>query len=96
MSSSRKQFLTAAGLVGAGLVTKTSAVALSPTPTPSPPPSPAAREFALRMRRFDPSLTAAQMTEIERGIDDLWKSGPKLHKGLTNGDAPSPGFEAGE
>jgi hypothetical protein len=32
-------------------------------------PSPQAREIALAMRRFDPTLTDAQLVAIARGID---------------------------
>jgi len=82
----RKDFLTTAGLAGGGLVAKADPKA----------PSPAAREFAQRMRRFDSSLTQSQLNDIEKGIDDLWKIGDKVHKGLVNADPTSPAFETGE
>lgn len=84
--STRKDFLTTAGIAGGGLVAKADPKA----------PSPAAREFAQRMRRFDPSLTQSQLAQIEKGIDDLWKLGEKVHKGLVNADPTSPAFEIGE
>ena len=82
----RKEFLTTAGAAGGGLVAKVDPKA----------PSPAAREFALKMRRFDPSLTQSQLIDIEKGIDDIWKFGEKTHKGLQNGDPASPPFLTGE
>lgn len=82
----RKDFLATTGLASGALVAKADPKA----------PSPAAREFAQRMRRFDPSLTQSQLTDIEKGIDDLWKIGDKVHKGLQNGDPTSPAFETGE
>jgi hypothetical protein len=48
------------------------------------------------MRGFDPSLTDAQLREIEKSIEEEWQLGRRLHEGLTNGDQPSPWFEAGE
>jgi hypothetical protein len=89
MSDTRKRFLTVAGLAAAGLAARADAKAAKA-------PSPAAREFAQRFRRYDPLLTSAQMTEIEKGIDELWKLGGSVHKGLENGDGTSPAFETGE
>ena len=86
---SRKQFLTAGGLLGAALIAK--AEAAKPKR-----PSAAAREFALRMRKFDSSLTAQQLAEIEKNVDDLWNLGSKVHKGLVNSDGTSPAFRLGE
>lgn len=48
------------------------------------------------MHRFDPALTDKEIHDIAKGIDDAWKAGRKLHKGLLNGDPPSPAFEIGE
>ena len=84
--ATRKDFLATTGIAGGALVAKADPKA----------PSPAAREFALRMRRFDPSLTQSQLKEIEKGIDDIWKFGEKVHKGLQNSDGTSPAFESGE
>ncbi len=103
MESTRKQFLAAAGLVGASLLAPTSVEAQSapspaPSPSATPAPSPAARAFAERMKRFDSSLTDAQLDEIAGGIDQLYTLGgdlrPKGH-GLINADPPTPQFEVG-
>ncbi|MGH7328965.1 MAG: hypothetical protein ACREJX_11510 [Polyangiaceae bacterium] len=85
----RKHFVTAGGLLGAALIAK--AEAAKPKG-----PSPAAREFARRMRKYDSSLTAQQLAEIEKNIDDLWNIGGKVHKDLANGDGTSPAFRVGE
>ena len=87
--SSRKHFLTTGGLLGAALISK--AEAAKPKG-----PSAAAREFALRMRKFDSALTAQQLAEIEKNVDDLWGIGGKVHKGLVNSDGTSPAFRLGE
>jgi hypothetical protein len=70
--------------------------AIAEAATPTPPRSSAAQQFSLTMRRFDSSLTDKQIHDIAKGIDDGWKAGRKLHKGLSNGDPPSPEFEIGE
>jgi hypothetical protein len=85
----RRHFVTAGGLLGAALIAK--ADAAKPKG-----PSPAAREFALRMRKFDSSLTSQQLAEIEKSVDDIWGIGGKVHKGLSNGDGASPAFRVGE
>ncbi|MDE2481048.1 MAG: hypothetical protein KGN02_02515 [bacterium] len=102
MESTRKQFLAAAGLVGASLLAPTSveAQASSPSPAPSatPAPSPAAQAFAQRMKSYDASLSDAQIDEIAANVDQLFGLGkdlrPKGHQ-LVNGDPPTPQFEVG-
>jgi galactokinase/mevalonate kinase-like predicted kinase len=64
--------------------------------TPAPSPSAAAQQLALTMRRFDATLTDKQIHDIAKSFDDGWKTGRRLHKGLSNGDPPSPPFEVGE
>ena len=91
MGSTRKAFLTSAGLVATTTVAKAETLAKADRG-----PSPAAAEFANRMRRFDPSLTPQQLREIAKSNDDTWKVGAKVHKGLENGDPMSPAFEIGE
>jgi hypothetical protein len=91
MGSTRKEFLTAAGVAATTTVPAAQAIAKA-----DPAPSPAAIEFANRMRRFDPSLTPQQVHDIAKSNDDTWKVGPKVHRGLENGDPMSPPFETGE
>jgi hypothetical protein len=91
MGSTRKDFLTAAGVAATTTVAQAQTIAKV-----DPAPSPAAIEFANRMRRFDPSLTTQQLHDIAKSNDDTWKVGPKVHKGLANGDPMSPPFETGE
>ena len=91
---SRKEFLVTAGataLLGA-------AGSPTPSPTPTPPPSSAARELALRMRKFDSSLTDAQIDAIAEGIDQGFAAGETIraHHALRNGDGPSPEFSVDE
>jgi len=87
----RKEFLAAAAIAASTTGAQAETVAKA-----APGPSPAAIEFANRMRRFDPSLTAQQLHDIAKSNDDTWKVGPKVHKGLENGDPMSPAFEIGE
>ncbi len=102
MESTRKEFLAAAGLVGASLLAPTAAHADTPTPAPSPSatpaPSPAARAFAQRMKAFDATLTDAQLENIAGDVEQLYELGgqlrPKGH-GLVNADPPAPQFEVG-
>lgn len=84
------------GAFGAECAAEGTATSIAEAATPSPSPSPAAHEFALTMHRFDPALTDKEIHDIAKGIDDAWKAGRKLHKGLLNGDPPSPAFEIGE
>jgi hypothetical protein len=66
-----------------------------PQPSPSPTPSPSARDFAMRMRAFDPQLSNAELEAIATGIDGNWKLGDSINpKGtaLQNWDEPTPSF----
>jgi hypothetical protein len=97
MGRTRKAFLGAASVAGISLLISSKAAAQSPSPTPTatPAPSPAARAFALRMRRFDPHLTDAQIDEIAQNIDQDYAFGSDLRSKtsvLHNGDAPTPEF----
>ncbi|MGA7572029.1 MAG: hypothetical protein WB491_03220 [Candidatus Aquilonibacter sp.] len=87
---SRKEFLATAG--AAALLGATASP--TPSPTPTPPPSSAAHEFALRMRKFDPSLTDAQIDAIAAGIDQGFAAGKTIraHHALRSGDGPAPEF----
>lgn len=99
MTASRKSFIAHTAALGAAvaLPSKAEAQAAKPSPSPSatPTPSPASLEAALRMRRFDSSLTDEQVREIARGIDEQNASGVGIRKRrpLHNGDEPVPEFE---
>lgn len=98
MESTRKQFLAAAGIVGASLLAPTSVEAQTSTASPVPSPTPAARAFAERMKTFDASLNDAQLDEIAANVGQLYGLGGDLRpkgRGLVNGDPPSPQFEVG-
>jgi hypothetical protein len=100
MARTRKAFLAAATSLGAGLALTGSVEAQTPSdspsakPTASPSPSPAARELALRMRKFDPNLTDAQIDLVAAGIDQGFDAGKSIrkHHALLNGEGPSPEF----
>ncbi len=101
MPDSRKRFLgklVTASLVGSALGTsyQVEGQATALAATPSPAVSGAAHALALKMREFEPTLTDEEIREIAKSIDDAWKSGRKLHAGLTNGESPSPPFEIGD
>jgi hypothetical protein len=81
--------------------------AAPPSPEPSAAPSPKphakssqlARDFAERMRGFDPKLTDAQIATIASGIDDNLRSGKGINpKGdpLHNWDEPATFFQVPE
>jgi len=97
---SRKEFLVTAGAAAAASLAPESSIAATPAPAPTatPTPSPAGREFALRMRRFDPSLTDAQIDAIAAGVDQSFEAGKTIrrHHELQNSDGPTPEFAAGE
>jgi hypothetical protein len=87
--TSRKEFFAATAASVGALMTP------SPQPSPTPSPSPASREFALRMRAFDPKLTDAEIESIAAGVEANWKLGKTVnHKGdaLKNSDEPIPSF----
>lgn len=81
-----------------------------PTAAPSSAPSPAAspskkkvsalaREFAAKMRAFDPQLTDKHLQDIAAGIDDTLKTGERINpkgRALKNWDEPVPFFEVPE
>ncbi|HUY11567.1 MAG TPA: hypothetical protein VMV73_04830 [Candidatus Dormibacteraeota bacterium] len=101
MKSSRKAFLAVAAVsVGVALVPghpEAASVPASPSPTPSPQPtpSPGARALADGMRRFDPHLSDAQLTQIANGIEQGFGFGATLNphgRFLQNSDAPLPDF----
>lgn len=89
--ASRKEFFAAtAASVGALMTPSPQA-----SPSPTPAPSASAREFALRMRAFDPKLTDAEIAAIAAGVEANWKLGDTInHKGRTlkNSDEPDPSF----
>lgn len=98
MASTRKAFIAAASAAGAGLALGEPAQAQTPAPTPSPA-STIAREYAERMRRFDPHLTGEQLQSIARQVDQLGDLRTQLRpkgRGLSNADAPSPQFRVNE
>lgn len=98
MASTRKAFLVAASAAGAGLALAEPAQAQTPAPSASPA-SALAQEYAQRMQRFDPHLTAGQLQSIAHQVDQLGDLGTQLRpKGyrLSNGDAPSPQFRVNE
>jgi hypothetical protein len=95
MPFSRKHFLVMVGVASVASAAEPPASARAQTTVPQIS-NDAARAFALEMRRFDSSLTNAQLREIAKNIDDLWKAGRRLHSGLVNGDPPAPWFETGE
>lgn len=87
--ASRKEFVAATAASVGALVTP------SPQASPSPTPSVSAREFALRMRAFDPKLSDAEIDAIASGVEANWKLGNTVnHKGeaLKNSDEPVPPF----
>ena len=93
----RRHFLTSAAAVGASAVLAAKAQAQT-TPVPAPsispapkPPSAVALALANDMRRFDPKLTDAQISNIAGQIDGNLKSGVRLNprgKRLANSDEP--------
>lgn len=97
---SRKEFLFTAGAAAAVTLAPEPSRAASPSPSPSPTPSPspAAHEFALRMRKFDPSLTDADIYKIAACVEQSFAAGKDIrrHHKLQNGDGPSPEFAVGE
>lgn len=109
MRTSRKRFLATALAAGVGRAALSAAggalgagvgvegPAQEPAEAATLPKSiAAARELALTMRGFDPTLTDKELQDIAKGIEGGWKTGRNLHKGLSNGDPPSPAFETGE
>lgn len=65
----------------------------SPSPTASP--STSSREFALRMRAFDPHLNDAEIDAIASGLEANWKLGNTVNKkgeAMKNSDEPIPSF----
>lgn len=101
----RKSFITAAAgvpLLAASPPSpspSTSATSAAPTPAPKSKISPVAREFAARMRMYDPDLTDKQIQSIASGIDDNLKIGSRINpKGhaFKNWDEPATTFEAPE
>ena len=89
--ASRKEFFAATAASVGALVTPSPQS--SPSPTPSP--SPSSREFALRMRAFDPKLSDAEIDAIAAGVDGNWKLGSTVNargEALKNSDEPSPAF----
>ncbi|MBV8148961.1 MAG: hypothetical protein JO092_07705 [Candidatus Eremiobacteraeota bacterium] len=93
--ASRKAFVAAA-IVSVGALTNAAANAQSTaSPSPSPSPSPAARDFALRMRAFDPQLTDEEIEEIAAGVEQNWALGKSVNpsgRALKNSDEPDPAF----
>jgi hypothetical protein len=93
----RRSFLGAvSGVATTLLLTGTAGAQSSAPPAPAPsttpaPPSAASRAIAATMRRFDASLTDAEVDTIARGIDQN-ASGAALnpHRGtaLRNADEP--------
>ena len=104
VKSTRRIFLAGAALgVGTALLpgavvveaAPASSPAPSPTPVPLPTPSPGALDLARSMRRFDPSLSDAEIGAIAQGIEQGYGFGATLNKNgtvLQNGDAPVPQF----
>jgi hypothetical protein len=93
--TSRKEFVAAAVVSVAALTTTPAGAQSSATPSASPSPSPAAREFAIRMRAFDPSLSAAEIEEIAAGVEANWQLGRTINpkgRALESSDEPSPPF----
>jgi hypothetical protein len=62
----------------------------------TPAPSASARDFALRMRRYDSQLSDKEIDSIARQVDQLGdlrrQLRPKGHD-LANGDLPAPQFQ---
>ena len=104
MKSTRRIFLAGAALgVGAALLPGATVVEAapagsptpSPTPAPVPTPSPGALDLARSMRRFDATLSDAQIQAIAQGIEQGYGFGAALNQHgtfLQNGDAPDPQF----
>lgn len=98
--SSRKEFLAAAAAVPL-LAAAPPSPAPTAVPTATPPPSkqkisPLARDFAQRMREFDPSLSDKQLEDIAAGIDGNLKIGNRVNpkgQALKNWDEPATEFE---
>jgi hypothetical protein len=93
--ASRKEFVAAA-VASVGALRAAQANAQStPSPSPSPSPSPAARDFAARMRTFDPNLSEDEIEAIAAGIEANWQLGKTIDPGgraLNNADEPVPPF----
>jgi len=102
-SNNRKEFLASVAATGAALAlarTEPSAAqpagagvaTASPSPQPSEkPPSAEALAVAAGMRRFDPTLSDAEVAEIAKGIDENAQAGSALNpkkKRLLNSDQP--------
>lgn len=106
--STRRAFLAVATAAGAGLAMTASVQAqtpapptstASPTPKATPTPSPSAREFAQRMRKFDPQLTDDEIDSIAQQVDQLSDIRRQLRpkgRDIPNGDLPTPQFEVSE
>jgi hypothetical protein len=98
--STRKAFLAASAssaLMAAAPAPP--APSASPSPSASPKISPLSREFAERMRAFDPDLSAKQLETIAAGIDDNLETGKRINPGgkmLKNADEPVTIFEVRE
>lgn len=101
----RKRFIAAAAavpLLGAAPAPPSPEPSIMSKPTASPAKekiSPLAREFAARMRDFDPSLTGKELDTIASGIDGNLKLGSQVNpKGrvLKNWDEPVTRFEVPE
>ena len=98
---SRRRFLGSLGMAGLS-VTLSPASAAEPSPKPSPAaarggktPSASARAIAAAMRRFDPSLSRADIETIAKGIDANADAAGALNpkkKRLPNGLGPVTTF----
>jgi hypothetical protein len=93
--ASRKAFVAAA-VASVGALSAGPANAQSPaSPSASPSPSPAARDFALRMRAFDPLLSDEEIEAIAAGVETNWQLGKTVNpkgRALKNSDEPVPDF----
>lgn len=98
----RKLFIAAAAgvpLLAASPAPPPGKTSAPPTPAPKSKTSPLAREFAARMRGFDPGLSDKQIDTIAAGIDENLKAGSRINpKGrvLKNWDEPATTFEVRE
>ena len=97
--SSRKAFLTAAA--AAALLGAAPAAKAKPKPKASPAPktSQLARDFAERMREFDPHLSDDQLAKIATGFDANLQLGRRNNpkgEALKNWQEPAKTFEAAQ
>lgn len=94
MSTPRRRFLkslAAAPLLPRALVEPQRAPSPAPSPSPSPVPGPVAEALAeVVKRRYGSHLQAADLEDIQKGIEDNLQAAERLKKGMKLGNADEP------